>query len=98
MRRPENLYDKKTGKLIKVFSQLHCVLDPSDSMGVHVGAMKGETFLCEDAALFNIPLSYSAVVTSQEGCVVYRISTSEALDIWPIECQNELKLKVLEKY
>ena len=30
--------------------------------------------------------------------MVYRISTAEALDIWPMECQNEIKMKVLEKY
>jgi hypothetical protein len=28
MKRPENLYDKKTGKLIKPFDQLQCVIDP----------------------------------------------------------------------
>ena len=29
---------------------------------------------------------------------MYQIPTTEALTIWPIECQNEVKLKVLEKY
>jgi hypothetical protein len=29
---------------------------------------------------------------------VYRISTKEAMDVWPLECQNELKLRILDKY
>lgn len=31
MKRPENLYDKKTGKQFKPFTYLQCVVDPSDS-------------------------------------------------------------------
>ena len=57
MRRPENLYDKKTGKIIKVYNQLQCVVDPQTSgtekLGIVVCSIKGENFLCEDAALFN---------------------------------------------
>jgi hypothetical protein len=59
--------------------------------------MRGETLLCEDSALFNLPLSYSVVVSSSE-LLVYQIPTKETLDIWPIECQNEVKVKILEKY
>ena len=43
-------------------------------------------------------MSYSPVANSLEGVLVYRISTADALDIWPLECQNELKLKILDKY
>ena len=38
------------------------------------------------------------VAASPEGVLMYQISTKEALEIWPIECQNEVKLKVFEKY
>jgi hypothetical protein len=30
--------------------------------------------------------------------VAYRISTADAFEIWPLECQNELKLRILDKY
>jgi hypothetical protein len=59
--------------------------------------MRGETLLCEDSALFNLPLSYSVVVSSSE-LLVYQIPIKETLDIWPLECQNEVKVKILEKY
>lgn len=42
-------------------------------------------------------LSYSVVASSAE-VLVYRIPTEEAVFSWPTECQNEVKLKVLEKY
>lgn len=87
MKRPENLYDKKTGKQIKAFNQLQCVADPHgcgmEQHGVVIGSVRGETFLCEDAALFGLPLSYTAV---SAGALVYRLSTAEALEIWPTEC------------
>jgi hypothetical protein len=38
--------------------------------------MKGETFLCEDAGLFALPLSYTPVVSSPSGAILYRISVS----------------------
>ena len=102
MRKPENLYDKKTGKIIKVYTQLQCVVDPQTSgtekLGIAVCKIKGENFLCEDAALFRHSLSYTPVVASHEGIVVYRISTKEAMEVWPLECQNELKLRILDKY
>lgn len=60
--------------------------------------MKGETLLCEDSGLFNLPLSYSVVAGRDSGVLVYRISNIEAMEIWPTECQNEIKLKVMEKY
>jgi hypothetical protein len=60
--------------------------------------MKGETFLCEDAGLFGLPLSYSAVAASPEGVIVYKVLLSQVFEIWPIECQNEVKLRVLDKY
>lgn len=53
--------------------------------------------VCEDAGLFNLHLSYSVIADSPE-LLVYRIPTVEALENWPQECQNEIKLKVLEKY
>ena len=30
--------------------------------------------------------------------VFYSISTKDAFAVWPVECQNELKLQTLEKY
>jgi hypothetical protein len=90
MRKPENLYDKKTGKMVKVYTQLKCVVDPhtsgTDKLGVAVCKIKGENFLCEDGALFNQPLSYTPIVTSHDGLVAYRISTADAMEVWPLEC------------
>ena len=101
MKKPENLYDKKTGKQYKVFNQLDCIVDPvtsgTERLGIKIGAMKGETFICEDSGLYNLPLSYSAVAGS-EGVLVYKISVAEALNIWPVECQNEVKIDILGKY
>lgn len=89
MKRPENLYDKD-GKMIKVYSQLQCVVDPhtsgTEKLGIQVCSFKGDNFLCEDAALFKLPLSYSVVVSGSENALVFRIKTSEALEIWPPEC------------
>ena len=70
----------------------------SEKLGVQVCSLKGENFLCEDAALFNHPLSYTPVVSSHEDLITYRISSADALEIWPVECQNELKLRILDKY
>jgi len=90
MRRPENLYDSKTGKQIKPFSGLQCVMDPSHSgnekLGLQLGVMRGQTLICEDAGLFQLPLSYSVVAASPEGVLMYQIPTAEALAIWPSEC------------
>jgi hypothetical protein len=47
----------------------------TEKLGVVISEMKGQNFLCEDSALFNLPLSYTAVVSSPEGLLVYRIST-----------------------
>lgn len=61
-----------------------------------MGIVTGENFLCEDSGLFDITLSYSAVAKTD--VIVYRISSVDMLAIWPRECINELKIKVLEKY
>lgn len=70
----------------------------TEKLGIQVCSFKGDNFLCEDAALFKLPLSYSVVVSGSESALVYRLKTSEALEIWPPECQNELKVKCLDKY
>lgn len=101
MKKPENLYDAKTGKQIVTFNPLMCVADPhqsgSEKIGVQVGTMKGESFICEDAALFGHTMSYTAIAGAG-GITVYQISAQEALQLWPNECQNDIKLRVLDKY
>ena len=47
----------------------------TEKLGISICQMKGQNFLCEDSGLFNLPLSYTAVVSSAEGLLVYRIST-----------------------
>ena len=61
-----------------------------------MGIISGENFLCEDSGLFNVPLSYTAIAKTD--ALVYRIASSDMLNIWPKECTNELKIRVLEKY
>ncbi|CDW91288.1 UNKNOWN [Stylonychia lemnae] len=98
MKRPEFLYDKN-GKIIKTIKQLEFIKNPIQSeehLGIELGIVTGENFLCEDSGLFNLPLSYSAVAKTD--VIVYRISSQEMLQTWPKECINEMKIKVLEKY
>ena len=69
----------------------------TESLGVQVGTVNGETLICEDAGLFNLNLSYSVIAASTE-VLVYRSPTEEANLSWPTECQNEVKMRVLDKY
>jgi len=79
MKRPENLYNEK-GKIIKTQKDLDFIKNPNlsgeEKLGIEMGIVKGENFLCEDSGLFDIPLSYSAVAKSYE-VIVYRIKSKE---------------------
>ena len=68
-----------------------------EKLGVEMGVIRGENFLCEDSGLFDIPLSYSVVAKSPE-VIVYRIKSLEMQALWPRECITEMKILVLEKY
>ena len=67
-----------------------------EKLGLEVGVVCGETFLCEDSGLFDMTLSYTAVAKTD--VIVYRISVHEMLSSWPKECLNDMKIKVMEKY
>lgn len=99
MKKPENLYDYN-GNIIQTVRTLEFIKDPrlcgDEKLGLEVGVISGETFLCEDSGLFNMTLSYTAVAKSD--VIVYRIAVHEMLNLWPKECINELKIRVMEKY
>ena len=55
-----------------------------------------QTLICEDSALFNLPLSYSVVAVNE--VIAYKISVKEVYQRFPSECIYELKINILPKY